>query len=181
MRCLDKLGANVVIQDEANPGRWAGPAGGGLAAARVDGLVAGAHVGDPSVHFDYNVTPFMVGNLADLAFDGQSSIAQRGLARGRGCTYVGNAGFTPGSPETIPAAYRPYAGPQAPVPRDCAVGRPPMDRATQQRAVGGSSRPARAIRWKRLRRNGAGRRPAVPGGQTTAGMRALTSTMGTGS
>ncbi|HSO99015.1 MAG TPA: hypothetical protein VLP43_08680 [Solirubrobacteraceae bacterium] len=26
MRCLDRLGANVVIQDDANPGAWTGPA-----------------------------------------------------------------------------------------------------------------------------------------------------------
>ena len=29
MRCLDKLGANLVIQDEANPGAWTGPDGDG--------------------------------------------------------------------------------------------------------------------------------------------------------
>jgi hypothetical protein len=68
------------------------------------------HVGDPTVHFAYNVTPFMVGNLADLVFDGQSSIAQRGKARGRGCNYVGTRPLQAGPPENDPAAYRPYAG-----------------------------------------------------------------------
>ncbi len=30
MRCLDRLGANLIIQDEANPGRWTGPDGNGI-------------------------------------------------------------------------------------------------------------------------------------------------------
>ena len=30
MRCLDKLGANLVVQDEANPGAWTGPDGDGV-------------------------------------------------------------------------------------------------------------------------------------------------------
>jgi hypothetical protein len=41
------------------------------------------------VSFDYNVTPHLVGNLADLPFDGQTAITQRGL-RGRRCHYIGN-------------------------------------------------------------------------------------------
>jgi hypothetical protein len=55
-----------------------------------------------SVEFDYNVTPHMVGNLADLAFDGQSAITQRGLRAPRSapgpsrCTYVGNRALQPG-------------------------------------------------------------------------------------
>jgi hypothetical protein len=52
-------------------------------------------VSDPTVHFAYNVTPMMVGNLADLAFDGQSAITARGL-RGPGCHYVGNATWVAG-------------------------------------------------------------------------------------
>ena len=47
-------------------------------------------VSDPSVHFAYNVTAMMVGNLADLVFDGQSAITQRGGLRGAGCHYIGN-------------------------------------------------------------------------------------------
>ncbi len=73
MRCLDHLGANVVLQDEANPGQLGDRCRlGHLAAAGVDGLDL-AHGRRPTVGFDYNVTPFMVGNLADLPFDGQSA------------------------------------------------------------------------------------------------------------
>jgi glycerophosphoryl diester phosphodiesterase len=109
MRCLDKLGANVVIQDEANPGPWAVTQPGGWQPLEWMGS-SWRHVGDPSVDFAYNVTPFMVGNLADLVFDGQSSIAQRGKARGPGCNYIGTRRFRAGPPENDPPPYRPYAG-----------------------------------------------------------------------
>lgn len=109
MRCLDKLRANVVIQDEANPGPWAATQPGGWQPLEWMGS-SWRHVGDPTVHFAYNVTPFMVGNLADLVFDGQSSIAQRGKARGHGCNYIGTRRFQAGPPENDPARYRPYAG-----------------------------------------------------------------------
>ena len=109
MHCLDDLRANVVIQDEANPGPWAVTQPGGWQPLEWMGS-SWRHVGDPSVRFAYNVTPFMVGNLADLVFDGQSSIAQRGKARGPGCNYVGTRKFQAGPPENDPAPYRPYAG-----------------------------------------------------------------------
>jgi hypothetical protein len=108
MRCLDRLGANVVIQADANDGQWTG----------VDGQeqwqplswMGSAYraVSDPSVHFTYAVNPFMVGNLADTPFDGQSAILQRGLS-GPGCQYVGNRSFVPG--QDIPSDRR-YAGPK---------------------------------------------------------------------
>jgi hypothetical protein len=109
MHCLDKLRANVVIQDEANPGPWAVTQPGGWQPLEWMGS-SWRHVGDPSVSFAYNVTPFMVGNLADLVFDGQSSIAQRGRTLGPGCNYVGTRKFQAGPPENDPAPYRPYAG-----------------------------------------------------------------------
>lgn len=62
----------------------------------------------------------MVGNLADLTFDGQSAITQRGLrgskqqARSeRRCNYVGNSSFQPGAPENDPAGYEVYSGPKS--------------------------------------------------------------------
>ena len=71
---------------------------------------------DPTVDFDYNVTPHMVGNLADLVFDGQTAITQRGLKGPRGvkpakakCNYVGNDRFIPAED---PPDYRVYAGPK---------------------------------------------------------------------
>jgi len=97
MRCLNQLGANLVIQDEANPGRWTGPDGDGIEQWQPMSWMTSTWrtAADPSVAFSYNVTPMMVGNLADLAFDGQSAITQRGL-QGSGCHYIGNAAFIPG-------------------------------------------------------------------------------------
>lgn len=108
MRCLDRLGANIVIQDEANPGRWTGPDGNGIEQWQPLSWMASTYrtVSDPSVRFDYNVTAMLVGNLGDLVFDGQSAITQRGL-RGRGCHYIGNGSFVPGDDQP---ALRGYAG-----------------------------------------------------------------------
>jgi glycerophosphoryl diester phosphodiesterase len=115
MRCLDRLGANVVMQDEANPGRWTGPSGEGNWTPLEWMRSTWRAVADPDVDFDYNVTPHMVGNLADLPFDGQTAITQRGPARGAGakgpgCTYVGDRTFMPGPPERDAAYLEPYAG-----------------------------------------------------------------------
>jgi hypothetical protein len=111
MRCLDRLGANLVIQDEANPGAWTGPDGNGIEKWQPLSWMSSTYrtVQDPSVHFDYNVTAMMVGNLADLVFDGQSAITQRGGARGPGCAYIGNRHFVPGEDQS---AFRRYAGRQ---------------------------------------------------------------------
>ena len=110
MRCLNKLGANLVIQDEANAGSWTGPDGNGIEKWQPLSWMASTYrtVSDPSVHFDYNVTAMMVGNLADIPFDGQSAITQRGL-RGQGCHYIGNRAFVPGEDQPM---FRPYAGRQ---------------------------------------------------------------------
>jgi glycerophosphoryl diester phosphodiesterase len=110
MRCLSKLGTNVVIQDEANDGRWAGTGGQGAWQPLEWMGSSWRDVIDPGIDIDYNVTPFMVGNLADLAFDGQSSIAQSRRARGKGCSYIGNRRFMSDPPENDPAGLRPYAG-----------------------------------------------------------------------
>ncbi len=110
MRCLNRLGANLVIQDEANPGRWTGPDGNGIEQWQPLSWMASTYraVSDPTVGFDYNVTAMMVGNLADLTFDGQSAITERGL-RGRGCHYIGNRAFVPGQDQPM---FRRYAGPE---------------------------------------------------------------------
>ncbi len=102
MRCLDRLGANVVMQDEANPGRWGADSGcGGRCWQPLEWMRSGSRqVTDDTVRFDYNVTPAMVGNLADLAFDLQSSISQRGSRRG-GCSYVGNRQSGPSDPRRL--------------------------------------------------------------------------------
>jgi len=109
MRCLDRLGTNVVMQDEANPGPWvsAAPFWQPLDWMRSTWRA----VSDPTVSFSYNVTPHLVGQLGDLVFDGQTAITQRGL-RGRGCNYVGNSRFMPNPPDNDPASLAPYAGPK---------------------------------------------------------------------
>ncbi len=100
MRCLDRLGANVVIQDEANPGRWTGADGDGIEQWQPLSWMTSTWraVADPTVGFDYNVTPMLVGNLADLEFDGQSAITQRGAPAGGGpgCHYIGNESWIDG-------------------------------------------------------------------------------------
>jgi hypothetical protein len=109
VRCLDRLGANVLIQADANDGQWTGPDG----AERWQPLswMGSAYraVTDRRVHFTYAVNPFMVGNLADTPFDGQSAILQRGRT-GAGCHYVGNRSFIAG--DDLPAL-RHYAGNKA--------------------------------------------------------------------
>ena len=111
MRCLDALGANVVIQADANDGAWTGPDGSdALEHWQPLSWMGSAYraVSDPTVHFTYAVNPFMVGNLADTPFDGQSAILQRGLrGAGQGCHYVGNAHFIAGDDDP---ANRAYAG-----------------------------------------------------------------------
>jgi hypothetical protein len=112
MRCLNRLGANVIIQADANDGAWTGPDGADpLEHWQPLSWMGSAYraVSDSSVAFTYAVNPFMVGNLADTPFDGQSAILQRGL-RGHGCHYVGDAGFIPGDDD---AANRAYAGNKA--------------------------------------------------------------------
>jgi len=108
MRCLNRLGANLVVQDEANPGEWVGPDGNGIEKWQPLSWMGSTYrtVSDPSVGFDYNVTAMMVGNLADLVFDGQSAITQRGL-RGPGCHYVGNGSFVASEDQVM---FRGYAG-----------------------------------------------------------------------
>lgn len=122
MRCLDRLGTNVVIQDEANPGRWAADTP--QAWQPLEWMTSTWRaVADRDVEFDYNVTPHLVGNLADLAFDGQSAITQRGLRAPRRapgparCTYVGNRRLLPEDPASVSVggqqqATRRLAGPK---------------------------------------------------------------------
>jgi hypothetical protein len=111
MRCLDRLGANVVIQADANDGQWTGPDGSDTA-ERWQPLAwmgsAWRAVADPSVRFAYAVNPFMVGNLSDTPFDGQSAILERGRHGGR-CYYVGDRRFVPGQDDPM---LRGYAGPK---------------------------------------------------------------------
>lgn len=103
--CQDHLGVDVMIQADANPGRWAtGLQQGGWQPLEWMSSTWRA-VADPSVGFRYNVTPMMTGNLFELVFDGQSAITGRGVDNGTH-RYVGNATAGPGDP----AEYAVYAG-----------------------------------------------------------------------
>ena len=105
---MDRLGANLVMQDEANPGRWGTDVGNGAWQPLEWMTSTWRAASDPSVNFTYNVTPHMVGNLADLPFDGQTAITQRSLRASPGCTYVGNTVSEPGDER-----YRAELGPKS--------------------------------------------------------------------
>jgi hypothetical protein len=112
MRCLNALHANVVIQADANDGIWASPAADGVWQPLEWMGSAYRAVVDPSVRFAYAVNPFMVGNLADTPFDGQSAILQRGRT-GAGCEYAGDgaaatAGARDGGPKPQFLALAPW-------------------------------------------------------------------------
>ena len=82
MRCLDARHTNIFLQPEANPGCcWADYIDGGWSPPAWQSLSwmdsAWRAVADPTSHIRYSVTPHMVGNLLDLAFDGQSAIFER--------------------------------------------------------------------------------------------------------
>ncbi|MFP5305591.1 MAG: glycerophosphodiester phosphodiesterase, partial [Gammaproteobacteria bacterium] len=105
MPCMDALGVDVVIQAEANPGRWAVDQAGGW--QPLEWMASTwRSVAEPSVSFRYNVTPHLVGNLLDLVFDGQSAITMRG-AQAPLRHYIGNLEFDDASD---PEAYRVFQG-----------------------------------------------------------------------
>lgn len=107
MRCLSHLGTNLVMQDEANPGQWATPPGTEWQPLEWMSSTWRSVV-DPGVKFTYNVTPHMVGNLGDLAFDGQTAITQRGLLGRKKCHYIGDRKLTGGDSPS----FAHYAGPK---------------------------------------------------------------------
>jgi len=103
--CQDALGVDVMIQADANPGRWVTAAqSGGWQPLEWMGSTWRA-VADPTVRFRYNVTPMMTGNLFDLVFDGQSAITGRGAVT-TPRHYVGMGALE----STDPAEYAVYAG-----------------------------------------------------------------------
>jgi hypothetical protein len=120
MTCLDDRGANVLLQPEANDsltpaGSWADyidtsqdTTGGSNPQWQPLTWMNSAWLAtaDPGEHFRYAVNSFMVGNLLDIAFDGQSAIFQRG---GTHCDhYVGDSRFLgpypSGGPDEAPFA-----------------------------------------------------------------------------
>jgi hypothetical protein len=105
--CMDAQGVQVVVQAEANPGRWVG-AGGNSDWQPLEWMGSTWRtVADPTVGFRYNITPMMTGSLLDMTFDGQSAITMRGAAE-TPQHYVGTATTQPGDPATMSQ----YAGPK---------------------------------------------------------------------
>mgnify|MGYP001559749974 CR=1 FL=1 len=105
MACMNALGVDVVVQAEANPGRWASNVAGGWQPMEWMHSTWRT-VADPYARFLYNICPHLVGNLLDLPFDGQSVIAKRG-GRAIPQHYVGNTEFVAG---TDLEPYRAYVG-----------------------------------------------------------------------
>ncbi len=97
---IHDLGAQIVLQNDANPGAWAivqprgghdGPSDGSLVWQPEEWEDSTLRmVRDPAYPgIEYNVCPMIVGNLFDIPFDGQSSItARHGDNQLRG--YIGN-------------------------------------------------------------------------------------------
>jgi hypothetical protein len=87
MRCLDARAVSLFLQPEANPGCcWAGYIDAGWTPPAWQALSwmdsAWRAVADPTSHIRYAVTAHMMGNLVDLAFDGQSVIFERCAVNG---------------------------------------------------------------------------------------------------
>lgn len=85
---LEELGAQIVLQNDANPGDWAisqprgshdGPSDGALVWQPEEWEDSTLRmVRDPAYPgIEFNVCPMIVGNLLDITFDGQSSITAR--------------------------------------------------------------------------------------------------------
>jgi hypothetical protein len=103
--CMNAHGVQVVIQAEANPGRWTGP-GGTSDWQPLEWMGSTWRtVADPTVAFKYNVTAMMTGSLLDMTFDGQSAITERDASE-TPQHYVGAGTLQPGDPANISA----YAG-----------------------------------------------------------------------
>jgi hypothetical protein len=111
VRCIDARGANVVLQTEANPAPW-----GAFSDPNENWQPllwmnsSWRHVADPEVDFAYSVTPWLVGNLVDIPFDGQISIKRRDNPDpGDVRHFVGNAALVE---DQDPSYAEPFAGPK---------------------------------------------------------------------
>jgi hypothetical protein len=74
VRRIADQGAQIVVQNDANDGPWAGPGGRGLwqPLEWVDSILGS--LAPRYAPLRYDVCPMMVGNLFDLQFDGQTTI-----------------------------------------------------------------------------------------------------------
>ncbi len=102
VRHIHDLGAQIVLQNDANPGAWAivqpqgghdGPSDGSLVWQPQEWEDSTLRmIGDPAYPgIEFNVCPMIVGNLFDIPFDGQSSITAREPPAGNPPrAYIGN-------------------------------------------------------------------------------------------
>lgn len=94
LRRLDDQGTQIIVQNDANDGVWAGPS------ATCEwqpqewlNSVLGS-LQDEYPHLLYNVCPMQVGNFFDIIFDGQSTITMKSDCPPEPhCNFVGNDGF----------------------------------------------------------------------------------------
>ncbi|MCL4329186.1 MAG: carbon-nitrogen hydrolase family protein [Candidatus Thermoplasmatota archaeon] len=102
-------GADIILQPDANPGKWASYLENGR--WQPEEWMESAHyIAQRLSSVRYVVNPMMVGNLADVAFEGQSSITKKASASDTKMAYVGNipavgfhsvseiSGFDPAAP-----------------------------------------------------------------------------------
>ncbi len=79
---IDQLGAQIVVQNDANDGEWCGPGGQGDWQPREwMGSIFGA-LGSSYPNLRYDVCPMMTGNLYDIPFDGQTTITVKDPSSG---------------------------------------------------------------------------------------------------
>lgn len=77
LRRLDALGAEIVVQNDANDAPWAGPGGRGAWQPQewLDSVLGALQRAYPNLRYD--VCPMQTGNFFDIVFDGQSTITAR--------------------------------------------------------------------------------------------------------
>ncbi|MFN2463294.1 MAG: hypothetical protein ABR573_05260, partial [Candidatus Dormibacteria bacterium] len=131
MQCLDSKGVNVFLQPEFNDGSAAcmswtdftencGPTGSWQPLSWMRSAWSAVQGGRFS-NFRYAVNPFMVGNLFDIAGDGQSAIFSRDDARAGTGWYAGDradalyngAGVGTYTDRADDPAYRQFEGPRS--------------------------------------------------------------------
>lgn len=90
---LVKLGANVLIQPDANDGLWANDPNNWQPDGWLSSTMGSIQPVYPTLVYDVN--PMMTGNLFDVVFDGQSAITGRNDPRvSRTINYIGNDPLT---------------------------------------------------------------------------------------
>ena len=118
MRCLDKLGANLVMQDEANPGRWVTDAGGEFWQPLEWMTLDLARRGRPRRSASTTTSRRTWSATSPTSpSTGRPRSPSAGCAAGGSCTYVGNSRFVPEPARERPRRARALRRAEARVPR----------------------------------------------------------------